>query len=138
MSNAPTTRTLCTFSATRGSGWQGDAPVDLSNVFRFFNRVDREDGPRLEAIGYDLPSLTAGDLVGFIDGTRVQWYLCAATGWDEITDAQAQEYMIRAQNTPRADYPPLFAKVVDQVLEFLHDGKRVYIGPSGQVAVTFA
>jgi allophanate hydrolase subunit 1 len=52
-----------------GQAWSGeipDPPEDadvLSYVWRFFNRVDDDDGARLEAIGYDLPSLSVDDVV---------------------------------------------------------------------------
>lgn len=34
-----------------------------SAIFRMFNRVDEEDVAFLEKIGYDLPSLSVGDLI---------------------------------------------------------------------------
>lgn len=135
-----TPRTVAIFSAMRGLGWQGTAPVDLSNVFEFFNRgVTAHQDAVLEQLDYDIPSLTSDDLVAFIDGVHATWYLCAAHGWNEITDAQAQTYMIRATTDHREHRRgPAFAKVVDGVLEYLGgNGTRVYIGPSGNTAVTF-
>lgn len=138
--NTTTTQTVAVFSAMRGLGWQGEVPADasLKDLFRYFNVVDKSDGPRLEAIGYNLPSLSASDLVALIDDrNRATWYLCAGSGWVEITDAQAQTYMIRAQHDTAAGKPgPLFARVVDKVLEYLGPDTKVYIGPAGYVALT--
>lgn len=55
--------------------WEGSAeiPEDMDTstpeaiceaIFRLFNRVDSSDGPRLEAWGYRLPSLSSGDVIG--------------------------------------------------------------------------
>lgn len=41
----------------------------LTNVFRRTNRVDEEDVKRLDAAGYDLPSLSVGDIV-IVDNTE--------------------------------------------------------------------
>jgi hypothetical protein len=52
--------------------WTGEvelqAPADkttgrLSEIFRLFNRVEEADCERLAALGYELPSLSVGDLI---------------------------------------------------------------------------
>jgi hypothetical protein len=45
--------------------WEGDLDQDmnLEEIFRFFNRVDYDDGERLERLGYLMPSLSVDDLV---------------------------------------------------------------------------
>ena len=58
------------------------ASAILDIVFRLFNRVDDDDVQRLRYIGYNLPSLTAGDLVTFAGNT----WRCASVGW-EMLDA---------------------------------------------------
>jgi hypothetical protein len=50
-------------------------------LFRLFNRVDDEDGPRLEAIGYRLPSLSVGDLLVW----GAQTWRVAGSGFDRVT-----------------------------------------------------
>lgn len=56
----------------------------LSNVFRRTNRVDEEDVARLEEAGYELPSLSVGDIVivDNADGVRVA-YLVKIAGFAE-------------------------------------------------------
>jgi hypothetical protein len=65
--------------------WEGEIPAPpqgsttlatLEYLFRYFNRVDEEDGPRLSAIGYTLPSLS-------VDVFDKRWR-CANTGWELI------------------------------------------------------
>jgi hypothetical protein len=64
----------------RNEVWQGLVPqMDLEGIFRFFNRVEPGDGERLEALGYDLPSLSTGDLVT-VGGKR--WRV-ASVGFEE-------------------------------------------------------
>jgi hypothetical protein len=59
-------------------------PERMNNaLFRFFNRVDEEDGDRLEAIGYRLPSLSVGDLLHW--GSKT-WRV-AGSGFEQITDS---------------------------------------------------
>jgi hypothetical protein len=70
----------------RDERWSGRIPLPtngtgkLEHIFRFFNRVDEEDGPRLSAIGYTLPSLSVEDVV-VVDGER---WLCAPVGWERV------------------------------------------------------
>jgi hypothetical protein len=75
--------------------WEGNIPVIgedhfLTNdqlcdkLFRYFNRVDPEDSDRLYAIGYDLPSMSSGDMLAFqVDKV---WYAfsCTPYGWQDI------------------------------------------------------
>jgi hypothetical protein len=65
----------------RNEVWQGLIPqMTLEEIFRFFNRVEDADVERLKGIGFDLPSLSSGDIVT-VDGT--QWRV-AAVGFEEI------------------------------------------------------
>lgn len=49
--------------------WTGDVPTfSLEEIFRMFNRVHYGDAERLERIGYQLPSLSMGDVVETPDG----------------------------------------------------------------------
>jgi hypothetical protein len=52
-------------------------------LFRFFNRVDEPDVDRLEALGFDLPSLSVGDLLHW--GSKT-WRVAGA-GFEQITDS---------------------------------------------------
>jgi hypothetical protein len=140
----PTTtqQTLCVFVVSAGRGWQGAYPStldgieDLEDVFRYFNVVTADDVARLGLAGYDLPSLSANDLVGIIrhDG-RVDWYMCVGHGWSGITDAQAQAYMILAQRAHRAGKrPPMFTDVSlgkDQTIMTVTDDGTVHINRTG-------
>jgi hypothetical protein len=80
---------LSIFSHWQAERWTGEIPDPASDykgdvleyVFRYFNRVERGDGAKLEAIGYVLPSLSVNDEVE-IDG-RV--WRCAPLGWIEVT-----------------------------------------------------
>lgn len=56
--------------------WEGEVEISdeyrdapgfevCERLYRIFNRVDEHDGPRLEAIGYRLPSMSVGDLVAY-------------------------------------------------------------------------
>jgi hypothetical protein len=126
----PATQTIAVFSAMRGLGWQGCLPADvaddLEKVFRYFNRVDEPDVERLGRIGYNLPSMSGGDLIGRVRGDGyVDWWLCASAGWERISDGQAQTYMYRA--TYAYDHnrrPPMFAKVDGDVLKSIMDNKE--------------
>lgn len=74
-----------------GITWRGDVPdekvlrqsVEATNdrLFRFFNRVDDEDGERLEQMGYRLPSLTMGDYIAW--GGRT--YRVLMVGFEDMT-----------------------------------------------------
>lgn len=67
-------------SVTRRT-WTGEAPVTTAEgAFRYFNRVDEVDGIRLERIGYDLPSMSVGDIVT-LDGRS---YRCESMGFTEL------------------------------------------------------
>ena len=93
-----------------GKSWEGMLPAEfaveggfLEGAFRCFNRVDEADVTRLERLGYELPSMTAGDLVQISD----QWYLCADMGWEKLTDWQATQYWARSLDAEKSgDYPP--------------------------------
>ena len=75
--------------------WRGDVPIELPDgdidrdelarfhdeLFRFFNRVDDEDIGKLARIGYELPSLSVGDLINY-DRCTVR---VAGMGWEVIT-----------------------------------------------------
>jgi hypothetical protein len=88
-----------------GASWSGEIPepadtpailaasrangvyeAALEYVFRFFNRVDEGDSERMAEVGYDLPSLSVGDVVTFADGSRWQ---CAPMGWELLEDDAA-------------------------------------------------
>jgi hypothetical protein len=62
--------------------WMRDIPFDitLDNVFRFFNRVEYSDADRLDAIGYNLPSLSVDDLVTIGSDT----YKVASCGFEKV------------------------------------------------------
>jgi hypothetical protein len=66
----------------RNETWEGTvATDDLEEIFRFFNRVEEGDGERLAEIGFDLPSMSSGDVVTFLD-TGEQW-ICKPMGWEK-------------------------------------------------------
>lgn len=74
------------------TSWTGDAPViylddeqRLESIFRLFNRVDRGDAERLERMGYNLPSLSVGDVVEI--GDR-RWEV-AGMGFEELESRSA-------------------------------------------------
>lgn len=52
-------------------------------LFRYFNRVDEGDNDRLHDIGYDLPSLSVGDLLHWGGKT----HRVAGIGFDQVTDS---------------------------------------------------
>lgn len=77
--------------------WSGDVDLDELDdnpppadweintaLFRFFNRVDDEDGPRLAEIGYRLPSLSVGDLIH----RERETYRVAGLGFERITGSE--------------------------------------------------
>lgn len=68
------------FAAASGNNeptWRGNVNIELPDdlprnervayineqIFRMFNRVDDEDAVMLETVGYDLPSLSVGDMI---------------------------------------------------------------------------
>jgi hypothetical protein len=57
-------------------------------LFRYFNRVDEEDGDRLAEIGFELPSLSVGDLIHWASTT---WRV-AGMGFEKITGSD--EYVM--------------------------------------------
>lgn len=128
-------------STMTGKKWMGSVPPEsvidvdpeaqLERIFRFFNRVEQADCDRLDALGYDLPSLTSGDFVEIDD----QWWLCASGGWEKVNARQAL--------TPQTDYigallrAPREGKYADQVrppmfLSVAESGSLVYMHPSGE------
>lgn len=88
-------------SALIGVDYDGEtpiiAPTTLERLFRVFNRVDEHDGPRLEAMGYKLPSLSSGDVVT-IEGKH---WLCASMGWKELTPEQYADFKAQCHANPR-------------------------------------
>jgi hypothetical protein len=77
------------WSHWHGGLWNGEIPdapegteAALEYVFRFFNRLDGADEERLRAIGYGLPSLSAGDIVTLGED---RWR-CLATGWEQLPE----------------------------------------------------
>ena len=62
------------------SSWEGEFEGDLEDVFEAFNVVTKGDVIRLQSIGYELPSLSVGDIVT-LDGVD---NLCCPVGWKEI------------------------------------------------------
>ena len=67
--------------------WEGDVELEdgtavsrLEAIFRLFNRVTDEDVGRLADLGYDLPSLSVGDIVE-LDGEA--WRV-ASIGWEKL------------------------------------------------------
>jgi hypothetical protein len=91
---------LTIWSHFEGQTWEGEIPdgeaseplfggtittdrdAVLEYVFRLFNRVQQEDVERLDALGYELPSLSTGDRVTLPDGSV--WH-CASIGWEQVT-----------------------------------------------------
>jgi hypothetical protein len=71
-----------------GKSWSGEIPDPtgeaahwpLEYIFRWFNRVDKDDEKRMRAVGYDLPSLSVGDVVT-LDSVRWQ---CDVWGFTEL------------------------------------------------------
>jgi hypothetical protein len=52
----------------RPDTWEGEVPqMGPEEIFRFFNRVDKPDSDRLAGLGYELPSMSVGDIIT-IDG----------------------------------------------------------------------
>lgn len=67
-----------------------DDSMDLLNkIFRNFNRVDQLDCDRLERIGYDLPSLSVGDNITFVEGDDYAVYRVESVGFKEIATINA-------------------------------------------------
>jgi len=62
-------------------------PLDEGEVnealFRFFNRVDDPDVDRLAEVGFELPSLSVGDLLHW--GSKT--FRVAGSGFEQITDS---------------------------------------------------
>lgn len=75
-------------------------------IFRFFNRVDEADSDRLAEIGFNLPSLSVGDLISW--GART-WRVSGA-GFECITDSAdyvmaLTAYTLRTMNPDDDDQP---------------------------------
>jgi len=71
--------------------WNGKISVDPgtndavnSQIYRLFNRVDEEDGERLEKLGYRLPSLSAGDVLVWGD----QGFSVKSIGFENLKDSR--------------------------------------------------
>ena len=126
-------------STATGRVWEGESATDvdldgMEALFREFNRVDEGDNERLEALGYDLPSLSSGDFVCVNDGEDA-WWLCANVGWQRVTprqavlpalDYQSAQALAPSQGRYAAEVrPPMFLKVED-------DGALVYMTPDSR------
>ena len=69
--------------------WSGRVPNgDPEAIFRFFNRVDAADAERLRAIGYQLPSLSVGDIISYTGTNRI--LIVCPTGFGDIDEAAVQ------------------------------------------------
>lgn len=76
------------WSHFRDETWEGDVNITpgrtqtkmLEHIFRYFNRVDENDGQRLERVGYNLPSLSVDDTVT-VEG--MTWRV-AVTGFESV------------------------------------------------------
>lgn len=80
--------------------WEGDVEISdeyqdapgyevCERLFRVFNRVDEGDGPRLEAMGYRLPSMSVGDLVAYWEPPastqrHISYYRVGGLGFQEL------------------------------------------------------
>lgn len=74
------------FRAQAVTSGAGSVPVVIVNaaIFRIFTRVDERDIKRLERIGYELPSLSVGDLIHWNETT---WRVAGA-GFEKITGSE--------------------------------------------------
>lgn len=80
--------------------WEGEVEISdeykdapwheiCERLFRLFNRVDEGDGPRLEALGYRMPSMSVGDLVAYWETPvsrqqRINYYRVEGLGFREL------------------------------------------------------
>jgi hypothetical protein len=74
--------------------WEGEVDVRRgatsgttnSEIFRMFNRVDALDVERLDALGYTLPSLSAGDLIVWVgtETTHGRMFIVDGVGFREV------------------------------------------------------
>lgn len=121
-------------SVFTGDTFNGQVDTDdLDKIFRMFNLVDDADAVRLHKMGYRLPSMSAGDIVWLDD----QPYICASTGWDKLSNAQAAAYSIEignAASNPEAR-GPFMPKMQGETLRYLGDGGYHNIAPDGFVTV---
>lgn len=70
--------------------WRGGISVDDKNtnaevnehIFRKFNRVDEEDAAYLDKIGYELPSLSVGDVIVYGGNA----FIVKTTGFIEVKE----------------------------------------------------
>jgi hypothetical protein len=90
---------LTIWSHFKGQSWTGEIqelPGNERNVneqiFRLFNRVDVEDGERLDAWNYNLPSMSVGDM---LTHSRKTW-LVADIGFVQLTPYEAE--VLRARS----------------------------------------
>ena len=61
----------------------GDTNAEVNeHIFRMFNRVDEEDTVYLEEIGYDLPSLSVGDVIVYGGNA----FIVKTTGFTEVKE----------------------------------------------------
>jgi len=91
---------LTIYSHFEGKTWTGDAAIRdheneyrvLERIFAAFNRVDDDDVVRLERIGYRLPSLSVGDRVTFVSGSRRdgRTYVVENVGFSEIVESESK------------------------------------------------
>ena|SRR5437763_7263472 len=92
-----------------GTTWSGEVEVNmnlsdeviLDLIYRMFNRVDEADLDRMEALGYELPSLSMGDFVTLHGGAAHTWgeehprtYQVAAIGFALLTGTETGSQML--------------------------------------------
>lgn len=85
-----TTYKLTILSSFTHAVWKGDYRSNLEGealleeIFRNFNRVDGADVHRLTEIGFNQPSLSAGDVVAIDGPVYPQIFICDTSGWREV------------------------------------------------------
>src|SRR5215472_5429647 len=87
--------------------WEGDVPNDLldrssnyavnNSLFRLFNRVEWEDGERLEEWGYRLPSLSMGDR---IEHSGLVWVI-EGTGYSLVSSTKLEALQVKYDELTR-------------------------------------
>ena len=86
-------------ATTDGSSptWLGVVPDSSPDaIFRYFNRRDAEDAARLRDVGYQLPSLSCGDVISYTATGRS--LIVCPVGFAEIDNATVQ--MIASSSDP--------------------------------------
>lgn len=77
------------FSDRKHTTWAGEAQIESpEDAFRYFNRVDEADVIRLDAMGYNLPSLSMGDYItlsrGDFHASRGDTYRVESIGFKRV------------------------------------------------------